>query len=255
MQFAPPNPPWQQFNHPNSGGYLSVYYSDDLSPLPVRFVTKPGDNKSDPNFETLTYGLFSTCSPSMRSGIVQRKFTYVFFTTHRPDGRVLSGFYHIKWYAPAHSPRKNDFYLAADEAHFVSEAPLLSTVDRVCRTHINRRFRNMLLLEPRECNALRTFLLGFPNALEAYRKEIDRLERFNLRHTGFRYPSWSRPAGFDWASAEYHLSPANQDSHSPVVNASPSGNWKCSHCSAVVHNKALLRQCPGCSALGTLSPH
>src|SRR5437868_15491701 len=124
MDYAPPNAPWQEIQNPTGAGYLSVYYSDDLSPLAVRFVTKPGDNKSDPNLETLTYGLFSTCSPSMRAGVVQRQYSYIFFTTKRAAGRVLSGFYHIQWYVPANSPRTNDFYLAADQAHFVADAPL-----------------------------------------------------------------------------------------------------------------------------------
>ena len=51
----PPRSPWILLSsESDSGGYLSFYYSDDMSPLPVRWVTKPGDNKSDPNLETLT---------------------------------------------------------------------------------------------------------------------------------------------------------------------------------------------------------
>jgi hypothetical protein len=251
MNVQSPGPPWQELTSTVGGGYLSVYYSDDLSKLPVRFVTKPGDNKSDPNLETLTYGLFSTCSPSMRSGVVGRRFPYIFFTTLRPGGRVLSGFYRVRWYASANSPRRDDFYLLAEEAHFVADPPTLAKVDQVCRTHVNRRFRNMLLLQPAECAAMRALLLRSPNSIGLYLSEIDRLERFNYRLTGFRYPSWSRKEKFDWSTAVRHLQPSAGLS-SGVVNTSATGRWVCEACGAVVKNKALLRQCPVCGALGTL---
>src|SRR5205085_876583 len=123
MSSTPPSLPWREIQNRTGEGYVSVYYSDDLSPFPVRFVTKPGDNKSDPNLETLTYGLFSTCSPSMRSGLVNRSAQYIFFTTQRSGRRVLAGFYNVRWYAPANSPRKNDYYLAAESAHFIENPP------------------------------------------------------------------------------------------------------------------------------------
>src|SRR5688572_11222634 len=91
---TPPNAPWVQLTpSEDAGGYLSVYYNDDLSRLPIRWVTKPTDSKSDPNLETLTYGLFSTCSLGMRSGIVTRQSKFLFFTTMRRHERVLSGYY------------------------------------------------------------------------------------------------------------------------------------------------------------------
>lgn len=254
LDYSPPNAPWQEIQNPTGAGYLSVYYSDDLSALPVRFVTKPGDNKSDPNLETLTYGLFSTCSPSMRSGLVRRHAEYIFFTTMRSAGRVLSGFYHVHWYAAANSPRKADFYLAADSAYFVEAAPSLREVDRACRTNLNRRFRGTLVLEPNECAALRRYLIRLPSALPAYLAEIDRLERFSFMHSGYRYPSWRRKDKFDWAVAAKHLQQAAAVPSRTVVNASPSGRWKCSACSEGVENKALLRECPSCGALGTLQP-
>lgn len=254
MDYAPPNAPWQEIQNPTGAGYLSVYYSDDLSPLPVRFVTKPGDNKSDPNLETLTYGLFSTCSPSMRSSLVRRHAEYIFFTTMRPAGRVLSGFYRIRWFATANSPRKADFYLAADSAHFVAAAPSLREVDRACRTNLNRRFRNTLLLDATQCTAVGGYLMRLPNALPAYLAEIDRLERFSRIHSGFRYPSWKRKEKFDWSGAAKHLQPPAAAAIRVVANASPSGKWKCNTCSAGVENKALLRQCPSCGTIGTLQP-
>jgi hypothetical protein len=44
-------------------GHLAYYYSNDESELPVRAVGKKWDNKSDPNIETKSYGMFSTCMP------------------------------------------------------------------------------------------------------------------------------------------------------------------------------------------------
>src|SRR4051812_16368068 len=99
VSVRPPAAPWLKIDRPSGAGYLSIYYSDDLSPLPIRWITKPGDNKSDPNIETLTYGLFSTCSRGMRSGAVKNAAEFLFFACNRGAGRVLSGYYRLKWYA------------------------------------------------------------------------------------------------------------------------------------------------------------
>lgn len=253
MSSAPPSRPWHEIPKRNGEGYLSIYYSDDLSALPVRFVTKPGDNKSDPNLETLTYGLFSTCSPSMRSGLVKRNAQYIFFATLRSGRRVLAGFYNVRWYAVANSPRKNDYYLAAESAHFVQNAPSLAQVDRACGTKTNRRFRTTLRLDATECARIRRYLKRFPNALGSYLAEIDRLERFSLSRCGYRYPSWKRKDKFDWSAAAPHLATPKKVK-TKVVNASPSGQWRCSACPAITINKALLRQCPNCGAIATLRP-
>src|SRR6266567_6553297 len=99
MPNQPPNSPWIPLKtEPRRGGYLSYHYSDDLSELAVRWVTKPGDNESDPNLETGTYGLFSTCSPRMRSGAVKNHIGTIFFCTRKDYTRVLSGFYQLGWY-------------------------------------------------------------------------------------------------------------------------------------------------------------
>ena len=91
MSIKPPNPPWRELKpHPSAGGYVSIYLSDDLSRLPVREVTRPGDTKADPNLETFTYGLFSFCGKQLRSGIVTRKFPHLFFATSRKKQRLSS---------------------------------------------------------------------------------------------------------------------------------------------------------------------
>src|SRR4051812_46141149 len=96
---APPGSPWRclEAAEPPTG-YLSFYFSDDLSPLPVRHITRAGDCKSDPNIETGTFGLFSTCEPNLRSGLVNSAARYLFFLTTRPGlNRVAAGFYRIAW--------------------------------------------------------------------------------------------------------------------------------------------------------------
>ena len=139
---APPNAPWKELNSPeDAGSYMSIYYSDDLSRLPVRVITKPGDNKSDPNLETLTYGLFSTCSQSMRSGVVNRRSAYLFFATARKEGRVLTGYYHLRWFTDGVFDNARDYCLAADTARFIEKPIPLTEVDRRCGTNVSKWFR------------------------------------------------------------------------------------------------------------------
>ena len=253
MSAIPPNPPWKELNSETSaGGYLSFYYSDDMSRLPVRWVTKPGDNKSDPNIETCTYGLFSTCSPSMRSGIVKRHAPFVFFCTRRGLERKLSGYYRVRWHTYGPLGRK-DICIAADKCHFVADAIPLCVVDKKTNANFSKPFRGMRLVSQDECEQLAALLHEQPNAKEDYLDEIDRLERFNLKHGGHRYMSWKQTHKFDWAYAEKYLVTTS----SPILstnNMSPTEKWQCSNCSEIVKNKALLKRCPMCGKLATLKP-
>jgi len=253
---VPPNPPWIALNiTKESGGYLSIYYSEDLSPLPIRWVTKLGDHKSDPNLETLTYGLFSICGPKMRSGVVNRNSEYLFFATARNGERVLSGYYHLGWYAQGVYKGKTDYCLAADRAHFIADPIPLKKVDRSCSTNVSKWFRNMRLLTNEQCRRIAGLIDAKPNAISAYLEEIDRLERFNLKHTGYRYPTWKRTEKFSWNQARELLSRGGFESLSEKVpNSSPSGLWQCLNCLGVVNNKALLKKCPDCGHIGTLRP-
>ncbi len=256
LSYVPPHPPWQELNSlSEAGGYLSIYYSDDLSRLPVRWVTKPGDNKSDPNLETLTYGLFSTCAPRMRSGVVARRGAYLFFVTSRKGTRVLTGYYHLRWYTSGVFVGTRDFCLAADTARFIEEPIPLAEVDRCCQTDVAGWFRGMRLLSARECRKIAMLIDARPDATAAYLEEIDRLERFTLRHGGYRYIARRQMEKFSWALAKDFL----EKPHPPTLpvarrNSSPSGLWKCLGCSESVKNKALLKRCPHCGALGTLMP-
>lgn len=255
MSHAPPNAPWKELacDPAEAGGFALVYYSDDLSRLPVRFVTKPGDNKADPNLETLTFGLFSTCNRSLRSSAVARRNPYLFFITKRGNTRVLSGYYHIRWYTEGVFRGMKDFALAADEAKFLDPPIDVSEVDRQCGTRLRKWFRSYRLLSPKECSRIVNFVRRKPDATEEYVSEIDRLEHLNLRYGGFRYISWKQSDKFSWVLAGGYLKNISASgSKDRVFNASATNTWKCRSCDATIRNKALLKRCPDCGELGSL---
>jgi len=194
----PPNPPWITLDVQEiSGGYLSYFYNDDLSLVPVRAITKIRDNKVDPNMETQTYGLFSPCNKNMRKSIVRRGCSRIFFVTNRKTVRVLVGIYFLKWYAEI--PQEiDDFCLAANHIWFVENPIPLSQIDKVCGINISRKFRTHLRVDIEECKKIEDILLRKPNATKMYLSEIDRLERFNLKHSGYRYASGRIREKYSW---------------------------------------------------------
>src|SRR5207247_2736299 len=117
-------------------GRLAIYKSSKSAGLPVRAVDKKWDNKADPNLETSTWGLFSTCMPSIRKGIVDRGDRYIFFFTSRKDGeREVMGYYELGWYVvtgfqvrdkrgPLNLP---DFAIRAKRMHFVEKGLTLKS--------------------------------------------------------------------------------------------------------------------------------
>jgi hypothetical protein len=253
---TPPAAPWKEISRkPRAQGALSYYYNDELAKLPVRAVTKPQDNKADPNLETLSYGLFSTCQKGLRSAFVKNGRQHLFFITACRGVRVLTGYYSVKWYAPLPAAGPGDFALAADEAYFLGKPLPLADVDAACGTDINHWFRTSLLLEEEECQRILTLMHRQPDAKEAYLQELDRLERFNKSRGGFRYIGRQSDASFSWSIAAPFLLQKPVTTDSPQVaanNSSLSGWWTCEECGEDVFNKALLRACPGCSKVGTL---
>jgi hypothetical protein len=253
----PPNAPWEELNSPeDAGGYLSIYYSDDMSRLPVRAVTKPRDNKSDPNLETLTYGLFSTCSPRMRSGVVNRRSAYLFFATTWKGDRVLTGYYHLRWFTSGVFENARDYCLATDIARFIEDPIPLAAVDRRCGTNVSKWFRGMRLLSSSECRKMAKLINAQPDATANYLEEIDRLERFNIKHSGYRYIAWKQKDKFSWERAKQYLieKKSTTKTKSKVSNSTPTNSWKCTDCDHNIMNKALLKRCPNCGGLGTLRP-
>lgn len=194
----PPNPPWVPLDICEaSGGYLSYFYNDELSSLPARAITRVGDNKVDPNLETKTYGLFSTCHKSMRKSVVKRGCQHIFFITNRKGVRVLAGLYLVKWYVPV-APNGDDFCLAADSICFVKYPIPLVDVDKTCGTNVSRTFRNYLCVNPDECRKIVRLLKRKPNVIKLYLSEIDRLERFNLKYGGYKCVTAKERDSYSW---------------------------------------------------------
>jgi hypothetical protein len=255
---TPPSAPWKEVvRKRNAPGSLSFYYNDELARLPVRAVTKPQDNKADPNLETLSYGIFSTCQKGLRSAFVKQGRQHLFFITTLRGTRVLTGYYSVKWFAPVSAAGPGDFALAADNAHFLGRPLSLAEVDAACGTRLNRKFRLNLLIDAEECQRILDFMRQQPNAQSLYLQEIDRLERFNKSRGGFRYVGRQLDEPFSWNTAGPYLM---QDAlpgegniaDKPSRNTSLSGWWTCDACGDDVLNKALLRACPTCHAVGTL---
>lgn len=260
MSVTPPNQPWKPLEVPSQPeGYLSYYYSDDLSPLPVRWVTKPGDNKSDPNIETSTYGLFSTCSPNMRKGVVKNGRPYIFFVTNRNGVRVLTGYYHIKWYIEGAFSGDWDFSIAADKMHFINPPISMVEIGQKFGSNLAKFFRTHKGISYDTCCKLKNLLDSYEDSTAFYLEEIDRLERFNLQYGEYRYIGWKQKDKFSWEYARKYLEPLFQESceqlkSQRVKNSSDGDQWVCSACQGIFVNKALLRRCPNCGELASLQP-
>ena len=234
-------------------GYLSVYLSEDLSKLPIRAITRPYDNKSDPNIETGTYGLFSTCERGMRAGIVNNKARFIIFLSKRGEERVVAGYYRLAWKTEGtwHAT-KRDYALAADCVHFVAEPIPVSHLPEPVSAAAKKKFRLSKRLNAVETQTVIAALDARPNALEDYLSEIDRVERFQAYHSGYRYVSWQQEQPFGWELARRYLVESNVLGTGP--NQSPTGFWQCTNpeCGKFIKNRSLLRRCPFCSAMGTL---
>ena len=194
VSVKPPAAPWSplRVDRPATG-YLSMYLADDLSRLPVRHITRPRDNKSDPNIETGTYGLFSTCEHQMRSGVVNGGAQYIIFMCRWGGRRVVSGYYRLAWKAPGtlHTAKRADFVLAADEVHFVDPPIPIAELPEPVVSVAGTGFRLFKRIDSAHTQALISILRERPNAISDYLSEIDRLEQFHSFHSGYRYVSGS----------------------------------------------------------------
>lgn len=253
-QAAFPGEPWQPLTDQGSG-YLSYYYSEPLARWPVRQITRPGDNKSDPNIETGTYGLFSTCEPHMRNRIVKDGRATVFFVTRRrsQQPRVLTGYYHVGWFTEgAFGAVNNDYALAASTMRFFSPVSADDLPPALAEA-VGARFRTYRRLDAELTGALKTFCDAQPDRTTRYVEEVRRIERFAHARSGFAYPSWARDVGFSWADAAGYY-PGNTSSPAKVSNSSKTDRWRCSECDYVIRSGALLKRCPLCKANSTLKP-
>lgn len=238
-------------------GYASFYHADDLAALPVRAVTRIKDNKSDPNIETGTYGLFSTCQEQMRAGIVKHSARYIFFFTRPPRSRerAVTGMYELAAWTPgALGEAAGDFALAAAQVRFVRPI-LVSELHPGLVEPLSTRWRLTKKLDHEQSAAMAALIGSRPDMTPEYLAEIDRLERINKFQSGCRYPTWLREAPWSWADAADYLKPVPKVAEGErVSNASPTGWWGCIECNAAIENAALLKACPACRELGTLRP-
>ncbi|MEJ7714996.1 MAG: hypothetical protein WKF40_04535 [Thermoleophilaceae bacterium] len=250
-ELRPPRPPWRALRTPTGPhGYISVYLSDAIARYPIRAVTKARDNKSDPNIETGTYGVFSTCQVKMRKSIVTKGVPYVFFvTTHGSKSRALAGYYRVAWYAPG---PEQDFALAARTWRFVEPIPATSLQSPLLQAVELRR--GYMGLDEAQATQLREVVDGRPDLTARYVMEVERLEALSARHTGYRYPTWRRERGWSWADAATYLAEPAVPSSGPVANRAPGGVWVCSVCTERSTSEARLKCCPECGALAALRP-
>jgi hypothetical protein len=237
-------------------GYASFYHADELAALPVRAVTRIKDNKSDPNLETGTYGLFSTCQKQMRSGIIKHGASFIFFFT-RPRGqeRHLAGMYELgAWTQGGLGTAAHDFAIAAKSVHFISPIPIADLSGGLAAP-LGRRWRLTKRLSIEQTASLAEIVRQQPNLTDQYLLEVDRLERLNKFNSGYRYPTWLREHPWTWSDASMYLRQVPDDPGSePVPNSSTTGWWGCNRCDAAIENGALLKACPRCRELGTLRP-
>ncbi len=236
-------------------GYFCFYYSDDLSPLPVRHVTRPGDCKSDPNIETGTFGLFSTCEPSARSAAVNNGARYLFFVTRRGDRRVVAGMYRLGWWCGVSRGPDRDVRLAAEQVHFVANPVPVDELPEQVRAAASRPMRNCRRVDAVMTAKLIEVLGSLEDASPAYLQEIDRLERFNAYRTSARYPGWGQNEPFNWDLASDFLREVQAGAtvgHPTARNRSDTHLWRCPACGEVRRNQSRLRRCPACKQVVTL---
>jgi rubrerythrin len=245
--------PWRPLADRGSG-YLSVYFSEPLARWPIREITRRGDNKTDPNIETGTFGLFSTCEPPMRNRIVHDGAATVFFLTTRKrhQGRVLSGYYKIGWYTEGTQGAVNrDYALAASSMRFIDPI-LIRDLPEPLAAICSARFRTMKPIDTETTNALMAICEQQAERSSDYLEEVARIERFARARSGYAYPSWGREEGFSWDDApDYYQTDAEL---SKVPNSSKNRMWRCRECGYVIKSGALLKRCPLCKKMATLAP-
>lgn len=267
---TPPNAPWAELGEGvPPAGCISYYYSDPFSWLAARHVTRRNDNKSDPNIETKTYGLFSTCERDMRAAIVRDRRPHIFFVTNYRGERVLSGYYHVNWFAkgkPVLSYRgakrlAADFHLAADEIKFIHPpVPLQAVAEALGDSWFARGFRTWKRTTPAQTQALLSFMANRQDRTDDFLREVHRLEHLNLRFHKVRYANWGQVEEFDWELARKFLRPdvkAVPDNYD--LDLMPKGNqigdfWSCANCGRQIQSVSPLKRCPGCGAVGWLVP-
>jgi len=203
----PPNAPWTAMRSGTSGrAALSFYYSDSLSRIPVREVSHKNDPKADPNIETSSFGLFSTCDRGMRATIVREGIQLQFFCTNRKDGRVLTGYYRLGWYYKLPHSGLDDYMLVAKERRFVSPGfPLKDLTGYLYGVRLDKRFRTFRYIDAETARRLVRLLKDTPDATKQYISEVHRLEKLTIKREGYVYHNRYTHFGWDVAHIPMRL--------------------------------------------------
>jgi hypothetical protein len=263
----PPGFPWQELRpNANAESYLCFYYVSPFSAYPVRDVNRivssgnggfVADCKVDPNWETGTFGLFSTCQASIRCGVVNRRSPYLFFFgDHASDGeRGVTGYYRLRWYAHG-GMYDGDYCLAAEKTHFVKRAISFADVNQRLGTSLSGRVpRLSIKLSPTQSKNLIEMLEAQPDATDSYVSEVSRLEEINARNAnGLRYVNFARRDSYSWTSIENISGVGMPSDQKRQKNSGSTNAWRCDSCKMISLSRSLLKLCPNCQGLGTLRP-
>jgi hypothetical protein len=197
----PPNSPWIPIEKRNENlATISYYYGDPRSQvIPIRDVTSKRNAKRDPNIETKTYGLFSTCCKNERKAIVEKGIATQFFCTSRVNAtRVLTGYYRPAWFCKF---GPDDYVIAADKVRFVSPGFALNKlITFMDGFPIDRFFRTWKYL--RDEKVIRQLLLLLNTARDStadYLSEMKCQEEYALEKYGYIYNR--RSEGLSWKFA------------------------------------------------------
>ena len=169
--------------------------------------------------------------------------------------RVIAGYYHLRWYAlgaPDQVPP--DYALAADRIRFVNPPIRLESLPIKLRRVVAKRFRVFKHVDAEVTAGLMAVLNRRRDRTMDFLAEIERLERFNRRHTSYHYVGWQQNEPFTWELAREYLSvpPPEAATLTRASTSSPADEWVCSACGQISVNKARLKRCPECKVMHTL---
>lgn len=190
--------PWQDYRASETG-LIAYYSSDPVSELPIREVPEeyPSQVVADPNYETLTYGLYGCGRNKVRSAFVKAKARYLFFMTRYEgtkgeyyDRVLVTGYYRIS--ATADVQKLHIRYLEeyscigsekcmalrADEAVFVSVDDAFELTPEVLEAwgasaRVTRQTR--IAVDEEQAKRLLDHFTAKPNILDTYVEETKRL--------------------------------------------------------------------------------
>lgn len=264
----PPGPPWVEHTvDPTAPSNINIYYSSERTRVPVRRVNEAANPKSDPNIETFSYGLCSTCTRDVRERIVDEGRPEIFFVTNVDGRRQLVGYYSIGWYSrgpvlPSFYRRgkiQADFRLVADRVELTYPTVDLQSFAReyALEDELLTGFRKKTV--PGDvADLLRSAVDSGPDAYEKYVNAARRLEQYNQQHYGTTYPNWGRTGSFTMETIEEYVHPPETID----VERFPwddyeyenKERWECYQCSYEFTNGAPLKLCPECQAAAVV-PH